>query len=79
MEKGTQYLGFIISEGEIMADHDKVKVMRQMLPPTCVREVRHFIGMCSYYRRFIPNFSVIVKPLIRLTKKFTKFEWSKEC
>ena len=35
--------------------------------------------MCSYYRRFIPNFSAIVKPLIRLTKKFEKFEWSKEC
>ena len=31
--------------------------------------------MCSYYRRFITNFSVIVKPLIRLAKKFTKFEW----
>ena len=35
--------------------------------------------MCSYYRRFISNLSVIAKPLIRLTRKLTKFEWSKGC
>ena len=62
-----------------MADPTKVKLMRQMLPPACVREVRSFIGMCSYYRRFIPNFSANVKPLIRLTKKFANFEWCKGC
>ena len=74
-----QYLGFIISEDGIMADPHKVKVIRQMLPPTCIWELRSFIGMCSYYRRFIPNFSAIAKPFIRLTKKFAKFEWNKEC
>ena len=62
-----------------MADPNKVKVMRQMLPPTCVREVRCIIGMCSYYRRFIPNFSAIAKPLITLTKKFAKIDLSEEC
>ena len=82
MQKETQYLGFIISENGIMVDPDKVKVIRQMLPPTCVREVRSYIGMCSYYRRFIPNFSAIAKPLIRLTVKFEEkktIEWNKEC
>ena len=79
MQKETQYMGFIIREDGIMADPDKVKVMGQMLPPTCVREVRSFIGMCSYYMGFIPNFSAIAENLIILTKKYTKFEWSKEC
>ena len=79
MQKETQYLGFLISEDGNMADPDKVKVLRQMLPPTCVGEVRSFIGMCRYYRRFIPNSSAIAKALIRLTKKFAKFEWSKGC
>ena len=45
-----------------------------MVPSKYVREVRSFIGMCSYYRRFIPNSSAIAKPLIILTKKF---EWTK--
>ena len=73
MQKETQYQGFIISEDGIMADSEKVKVMRQMLPPICVQEIISFIGMCSYYSRFISNFSPIVKPLIRMTKKFV---WS---
>ena len=42
-----------------------------------VKEVRSFTGMCSYYRRFIPHFSAIAKPLISLT--LAKFEWTKEC
>ena len=62
-----------------MADPDKVHVIRNMVPPKCVREVRSFIGMYSYYRRFIPNFSAILKPLINLTKKSANIEWTKEC
>ena len=62
-----------------MADPDKVYVIRNMVPPKCVREVRSFIGMCNYYRRSIPNFSAIAKPLINLTKQSAKFEWTKEC
>ena len=77
MQNEAQYLGFIISEDGIMAKPDKVKVMRQMLPPICVREVRSFIGICNYYRRFLSNFSAIAKPLIRLTKKFAKFDGTK--
>ena len=79
MQKETQYLGFIISEGGIMAGPDKVKVARQMLPSTSVREVRNFICMCSYYRRFIPNFWAIAKPFIRLSEKLVKIDWNKGC
>ena len=50
-----------------------------MLPPENVRQVRSFIGMCSFYRRFIANFSEIAIPIIKLTKEFAKFEWTKEC
>ena len=92
-------MSFIIGETGIIPDPDKVHVIRNMVLPKCVREVRSFISMCSYcgrfipnfseirsficmcsyYRRFIPNFSAIAKPLINLTKKFKKFEWTKEC
>ena len=79
MQRQTQYLGFIINEEGIMTDPEKVRVIKEMIAPTTVKGVRSFIGMCSYYRRFIPKFSEIAKPLIRLTKKFTKFEWTQDC
>ena len=62
LQKETQYLGSIINESGIMADPDKVHVIRNMVPPKCERELRSFIGICSYYRGFIPNFSAIAKP-----------------
>ena len=49
-----------------------------MIPPKCVREVRSFIGMCSYYG-FIPHFPAIAKPVINLTKKFANLNGLKEC
>ena len=49
-----------------------------MAAPSNVREVRGFIGTCSYYR-FIPNFSEIAQPLIELTKKFASFKWTAQC
>ena len=78
-QKETQYLGFIVDGNGVRPDPEKVKVIKQMLPPENVRDVRGFLGMMSYYRRFCPNFSEIGSPLIKLTKKFAKFEWTDEC
>ena len=44
-----------------------------------MREVRSLIGMGSYYRRFIPNFSEIAEPVIALTRKYARFKWTDEC
>ena len=75
----TQYLGFRISRDGIQADPEKVKAIQAISSPSTVREVRAFIGMCSYYRRFIPDFSSITAPLIHLTRKYARFEWNDEC
>ena len=72
----TNYLGFVISEEGIKPDEKKIEAIKSLPVPTCVREVRSFIGMCSYYRRFIPNFSQIAEPIIALTKKYAHFKWS---
>ncbi|XP_067655940.1 uncharacterized protein [Haliotis asinina] len=78
-QRETKYLGFTINSNGIKPDGQKVRVIQAMGAPTTVKEVRSFIGMRSYYRRFIPNFSKIAEPIIKLTKKFARFQWSKDC
>ena len=75
----TSYLGFTISDNGVQPDPKKVKVIQALPSPKTVREIRSFIGMAGYYRRFIPQFSHVAEPLIALTKKNTRFKWSKEC
>ena len=77
--KETQYLGFRISSKGIQPDYHKVKSIKAVTNPSTVREVRGFIGMCSYYRRFIPDFSDIAEPLIKLTRKYSRFQWGDAC
>ena len=72
----TNYLGFVISEEGIKADEKKVEAIRSLPVPACAREIRSFIGMCSYYCRFLPNFSQIAEPIIMLTRKYSNFKWS---
>ena len=71
----TNNLGFVISEEGVKADK-KFEAIRSLPVPTCVREVRSFIGMCSYHRRFLPNFSQIAETIIMLTRKYAHFKWS---
>ena len=55
---------------------DKVKHFPTPTDPT---SVRRFLGLASYYRKFVPRFAAVAVPLHRLTKKDEKFEWSEEC
>ena len=50
-----------------------------MAPPKTVKQCRGFVSLCSYYRRFIPNFSEIANPLFENNKKYAKFKWTPEC
>ena len=79
LKQEVKYLGHIVSASGIQPDQSKVEVIRELKPPTTVKGVRSFIGMCSYYRRFIPNFAKIAKPLTELTKKNARFIWTDEC
>ncbi|CAL2257385.1 unnamed protein product [Prunus armeniaca] len=57
----------------------KIEVVVNWPRPTSVTEVRSFLGLAGYYRRFVEGFSAIVTPLTRLTRRGVKFEWSDEC
>jgi len=78
MEEETNYLGFVLNKTGYKPDPDKVKAIRTVPPPKSVKEVRSFIGMCGFYRRIVPNFSEIARPLIELTKKYARFNWTSE-
>ena len=79
MKSETTYLGFVIDETGIKPEARKVDVIKALAPPTTIRKVHSFVGLCSYYRRFIPNFSSIAEPIIALTRKYAKFRWDPEC
>ena len=66
--KEVEYLGYCVSEAGIIADPVKVKAVQNYPTPVDVKQVRSFLGLASYYRRFIPNFSVVNSPLYALTK-----------
>ena len=65
-------------EGVAM-DPEKVKVVLGWKPPANVTDVRSFLGMAGYYRRFIEGFSTIAKPMTQLLKKDKKFVWTEAC
>ena len=75
----VNYLGHVVSATGIKPDPEKVKTIQRLATPATVRDVRSFIGMCSYYRRFVPNFAKIAKPPTEVTKKNRRFYWTDEC
>ena len=75
----VKFLGFVISGKGLAPDPQKVEAIQGYEPPKDLTELRRFIGMVSYYRRFISGFSDIVAPLNRLTQKDVKFVWDEHC
>ena len=75
----TTFLGHLITEDSLSMDPEKVKTVQEWPTPTNVTEVRSFVGLCSYLRKFIARFSTICKPLHKLTEKGHKFVWTEEC
>jgi hypothetical protein len=69
----------VLSAKGIAVDPSKVKDILEWNPPTTVHQVRSFLGLASYYRRFILDFSKLVKTITSLLKNNTKFNWSSRC
>ncbi|KAJ0495623.1 putative nucleotidyltransferase, Ribonuclease H [Helianthus annuus] len=71
----VQFLGHVVSERGIQVDPAKVEAVMNWQEPKTPTEIRSFLGLAGYYRRFIENFSRIAAPLTSLTKKKEKFIW----
>jgi hypothetical protein len=75
----VNFLGHTISKDGISVDPSKVQEVMDWKPPKSVHQIRSFLGLAGYYRRFIPDFSRIAKPMTELLKKGVEFVWSEEC
>jgi len=73
------FLGHVISRDGVHVDPSKVEAVQNWPRPTSVREIRSFLGLAGYYRRFVKDFSKVAAPLTRLTQKNVRFEWSEAC
>jgi len=75
----VKFLGHIVSSEGISTDPEKVEAVKEWPIPAKIKQVRSFLGLCSYYRQFNHNFSHIARPLNRLLEKGILFHWSEEC
>jgi hypothetical protein len=75
----VKFLGHTISSEGISVDPTKVQEVMDWKPPTSVHQIRSFLGLVGYCRRFILDFSKIAKPMTELLKKKVKFHWDDKC
>ena len=75
------YLGHIVDRGVIRPELSKVEAIQAFSQPATKKQVRAFLGIIGYYRKFIPNYSALAAPLTDLTKKNkpTKVTWTSDC
>ena len=74
-----QYLGHLISGEGIKPLPEKLESIKEMPPPTTPKEVKQFLGLIGYYRKFVPRFANVARPLTNLTRLDQPFEWSDKC
>ncbi len=78
-QESVEFLGHTVSRDGVHASDDKVKTVREWPVPRNVREVRSFLGLCSYYRKFVKDFALVARPINALVKKYVTFLWTEEC
>lgn len=79
LKEEVTFLGHILTPDGIQPNVENIEKILKWETPTNVKEVQSFLGMANYYRRFVPNYSAVVRPLIDLTKKGKAFKWTEQC
>jgi hypothetical protein len=76
--KELKYLGYLVDKHGLRTDPGKVETILNYPTPTTAKEVKRFLGMCGWYRKFVRDFSTISKPLCKLTSRKVNFIWTQE-
>ena len=77
--KEVKFLGHILSAGGVAVDPKKIASILEWKTPVNIKNIREFLGLAGYYRKFVKDFSKIAKPMTELLKKEKPFVWSPEC
>ena len=78
-KRKVAFLGHVVSADGVMCDPAKLEAVAEWPTPKTVTEIRSFLGLAGYYRRFIAKFSAIAAPMIKLTEKNRPFVWDEAC
>ena len=78
-KKHLQYLGHLVLEEGFEPLPEKIKSIKNMPPPKTVKEVKQFLGFAGYYRKFVPRFADLSRPLTNLTRQNIEFQWTDKC
>ena len=72
------FLGVVMGEGRVEMEEDKVEGVLKWPMPQCMRDIRKFLGLANYYRRFVKDFAKVALPMNQLTRKDEKWKWGEE-
>lgn len=75
LQSHIKYLGFILSEKGVSTDQDKTVAIRDFPKPSNQKQLRAFLGLCNFYRRFVSNYGHEIQPLLHLLKKGARWQW----
>lgn len=78
-QKSVNFLGHIVSEKGVHTDPNKIEAVKNWPVPRNAKHVRSFLGLASYYRKFVKGFADIARPLHKICEKNSRFAWSSEC
>ncbi|CEP10415.1 hypothetical protein, partial, partial [Parasitella parasitica] len=79
LKQEVRFLGFIISGTGVKSNPDKILPIKSWKPPTCTQELMQFLGICTFYHKFVHNLADKAAPLYHLLKKDSPFLWTQQC